>query len=98
LNAFAATFQFAEHSATGVGRAFAGEAAIAYSAAVVARNPALKSFFKNAQLSMLGTFISPDVSVSGGSAPVYSTAAGLDDDNIAPEALIPAIYYVAPVN
>jgi long-chain fatty acid transport protein len=98
LNAFAAAFQLAEHSATGLGRAFAGEAAIADSAAVVARNPALMSSFKNAQLSVSGTFISPDVSVSGDSAPVYSTAAALDNDSIAPEAFIPAIYYVAPIN
>ncbi|WP_339719143.1 outer membrane protein transport protein [uncultured Paraglaciecola sp.] len=98
LNAFAAAFQLAEHSATGLGRAFAGEAAIADSAAVVARNPALMSSFKNAQISISGTFISPDVSVSGDSAPVYSNAAALDQDSIAPDAFVPAIYYVAPIN
>lgn len=98
LNVFAAAFQLAEHSATGLGRAFAGEAAIADNAAVVARNPALMSSFKKAQLSVSGTFIAPDVNLSGDSAPVYSNAGALDDDSIAPEALIPAIYYVAPIN
>lgn len=98
LNVFAAAFQLAEHSATGLGRAFAGEAAIADSAAVVARNPALMSLFKNAELSISGTYISPDVSVIGESAPAYSSAAALDQDSIAPEAFIPAIYYVTPIN
>jgi long-chain fatty acid transport protein len=98
LNAFAAAFQLAEHSATGLGRAFAGEAAIADSAAVVARNPALMSSFKNAQFSVAGTFILPDVSVTGDSAPPYSNAAALDDNSIAPEAFIPALYYVSPIN
>ncbi|GAC19164.1 outer membrane protein transport protein [Paraglaciecola arctica] len=98
LNAFAAAFQLSEHSATGLGRAFAGEAAIADSASVVASNPALMSSFKKAELSVVGTYILPDVGVSGESAPVYSSAAALDNDSIAPEALIPAIYYVTPIN
>mgnify|MGYP002700772617 FL=1 len=98
LNSFAAAFQLAEHSATGLGRAFAGEAAIADSAAVVARNPALMSSFKKAQFSVAGTFILPDVSVTGDSAPPYSNAAALDDNSIAPEAFIPALYYVSPIN
>jgi len=98
LNSFAAAFQLAEHSATGLGRAFAGEAAIADSAGVVARNPALMSSFKKAQLSISGTFILPDVGVSGDNAPVYSTADALDDGSIAPDAFVPAIYYVAPMN
>lgn len=98
LNAFAAAFQLAEHSAAGLGRAFAGEAAIADSAAVVARNPALMSSFEKAQLSVAGTYILPDVSVLGDSAPAYSSAAALNDDSIAPEALIPAIYYITPIN
>lgn len=98
LNAFAAAFQLSEHSATGLGRAFAGEAAIADSAAIVARNPALMSSFKKAELSVVGTYILPDVGVLGDSAPAYSNAAALDDDSIAPEALIPAVYYVTPIN
>lgn len=98
LNVIAAAFQLAEHSATGLGRAFAGEAAIADSAGVVSRNPALMSSFEKPQISVSGTYILPDVSVSGSSAPVYSSAAALDDDSIAPEAFVPAVYYVAPIN
>ncbi|SUU82358.1 47 kDa outer membrane protein precursor [Aggregatibacter actinomycetemcomitans] len=44
--ASAAAFQLAEISTSGLGRAYAGEAAIADNAAVVATNPALMSLFK----------------------------------------------------
>lgn len=40
-----AAFQLAEHSAAGLGRAFAGDAAIADDASVIARNPALMAQF-----------------------------------------------------
>ncbi|WP_166422116.1 outer membrane protein transport protein [Paraglaciecola sp. 20A4] len=98
LNTFAAAFQLSEHSASGLGRAFAGDAAIAENASVVARNPALMSQFSENQLSVVGTYIVPDVSLTGESAPVYSSAAGLDDDSIAPEAFVPATYFVMPID
>ncbi|WP_420920868.1 outer membrane protein transport protein [Histophilus somni] len=50
----AAAFQIAEVSSSGLGRAYAGEAAIADNAAVVATNPALMSLFKTKQFSMGG--------------------------------------------
>ncbi|TFF01801.1 hypothetical protein E3U35_04855 [Histophilus somni] len=50
----AAAFQLAEVSSSGLGRAYAGEAAIADNAAVVATNPALMSLFKTKQFSMGG--------------------------------------------
>lgn len=81
-----------------MGRAFAGDAAIAENASVVARNPALMSQIKQKQLSIVGTYVVPDVSLIGQSAPAYSSAAALDDKSIAPEALIPAAYFVMPVN
>ncbi len=98
FNALAAAFQLAEHSASGLGRAFAGEAAIADSASVIARNPALMTAFDQAQLTLVATFIKPDVEMTGTSAPVYSSAAALNDDSIAPEAVIPASYFVTPIN
>ena len=42
----AAAFQLAEVSTSGLGRAYAGEAAIADNASVVATNPALMSFIQ----------------------------------------------------
>ncbi|MGS2719149.1 outer membrane protein transport protein [Paraglaciecola aestuariivivens] len=98
MQTFAAAFQLAEHNASGLGRAFAGEAALADSAAVVARNPALMSTFKQSQLSIVATYIKPDVAMTGTSAPAYSNVSALDDDSIAPEALIPATYFVTPIN
>ena len=98
LNTLAAAFQLSEHSASGLGRAFAGDAAIAENASVVARNPALMSQFSENQLSVVGTYIVPDVSLTGESAPVYSNASSLDDDSIAPEAFVPAAYYVMPLD
>ncbi|WP_133471704.1 outer membrane protein transport protein [Paraglaciecola marina] len=98
LNAFSAAFQLAEHSASGLGRAFAGDAAIAENASVVARNPALMSQFTENQLSIVGTFVLPDVSLEGESTPAYSSAEAIDDDSIAPNAFVPAAYYVMPID
>lgn len=47
----AAGFQVAEHSASGLGRAFSGEAAVADNASVLARNPAAMMLFETAQFS-----------------------------------------------
>ncbi|MCF2947539.1 outer membrane protein transport protein [Paraglaciecola aquimarina] len=98
LNTFGAAFQLAEHSASGLGRAFAGDAAIAENASVVARNPALMSQFKQNQLSIVGTYVKPDVSLEGESAPAYSNAEALNNDSIAPGAFVPASYLVMPIN
>ena len=95
---FAAAFQLAESSASGLGRAFAGEAAIAENASVVARNPALMTQFKEMQLSVVATYVKPDVSLNGQSAPRDVNANVLDDDSIAPSAVIPAVYFTMPIN
>ncbi|MEP0354311.1 outer membrane protein transport protein [Paraglaciecola sp.] len=98
LNALSAAFQLSEHSASGLGRSFAGDAAVAENASVVARNPALMSQFTESQLSIVGTFVLPDVSLEGESAPAYSSAEAIDDDSIAPNALVPATYFVMPID
>ncbi|NMM40961.1 outer membrane protein transport protein [Pseudoalteromonas arctica] len=95
---FAAAFQLAEHSASGLGRAFAGEAAVADDASVVARNPALMTLFKNKQISVAGVAIIPDVSLTGKSAAYGLDESVLDDDSIAPSAFVPAGYFTMPVN
>jgi len=85
----AAGFQASEHSASGLGRAFAGEAAIGDNAASLARNPALMATFDKAQLSVVGSYVSPDVDVE--------SAAGNADD-IAPAIAVPGMYYIQPIN
>ena len=55
--ASAAAFQLAEVSTSGLGRAYAGEAAIADNASVVATNPALMSLFKQKEFSAGGVYV-----------------------------------------
>ncbi|MCV5232224.1 outer membrane protein transport protein, partial [Escherichia coli] len=48
----AAGFQINAQSATGIGRAFAGDAVIADNASVMARNPAAMALFDKMELSL----------------------------------------------
>ncbi len=61
LQAGAAGYQVGEHSASGLGRAFAGEAAIADNAAVMARNPAAMTRFNRVAISGALTVVDPEV-------------------------------------
>lgn len=85
----AAGFQVSEHSASGLGRAFAGEAALGDDAASLARNPALMATFDKAQLSVVGSYVDPDIDVT-------STSGNADD--IAPAQAVPAMYYIQPIS
>ncbi|QFI39210.1 long-chain fatty acid transporter [Moritella marina ATCC 15381] len=87
----AAGFQVSEHSASGLGRAFAGEAAIGDDAASLARNPALMATFDKAQLSVVGSYVTPEIDVT-------STTPGLDTNDVAPAQAVPAMYYIQPIN
>lgn len=64
--AVAAGFQLNSQSATGLGRAFAGDAVIADNASAMARNPAAMALFKKRSVSVGVTMISTDVQVKGG--------------------------------
>jgi long-chain fatty acid transport protein len=59
-------FQVNEHSATGLGRAFAGEAVIADNASVLSRNAAAMTMFKKDSFSMGITIVKPNVTVKDG--------------------------------
>ncbi|MGN5079264.1 outer membrane protein transport protein [Aeromonas veronii] len=91
----AAAFQLNEHSASGLGRAYAGEAAIADNASVLARNPAAMTTFDKMAVSVSGTYIKPDVDVEG-TIPLRGVSASQDD--IAPAAFVPASYFIQPIN
>ncbi|WP_338366987.1 outer membrane protein transport protein [uncultured Pseudoalteromonas sp.] len=95
---FAAAFQLAEQNASGLGRAYAGEASIADDASVVARNPALMTLFKDKQLSVAAIGVVPDVSIEGESTNNGIDPSALDDDSIAPSAVVPAAYFTMPYN
>ncbi|PSW03621.1 outer membrane protein transport protein [Photobacterium lipolyticum] len=91
LNASGAGFQVSEHSASGLGRAFAGEAAIADNAAVLARNPAAMTLFKTAELSGGLSIVDPTVDVDDNDF-------GQSAKDVAPMGFIPSAYYIHPIN
>jgi len=91
INANAAGYQVNEHSASGLGRAFAGEAAIADNASVLSRNPAAMTLFKTAELSGGLTIIDPSIDVE-------DHGFGQTAKDVAPLAAVPAGYYIHPIN
>lgn len=62
-SAGAAGFQINEHSATGLGRAFAGDAVIGDNASVLSRNAAAMTLFKRDAMSMGLTYVRPDSTI-----------------------------------
>lgn len=101
----AAAFQLAEVSTSGLGRAYAGEAAIADNASVVATNPALMSLFKTAQFSTGGVYVDSRINMNGdveafiANLKMKTTKNGsASERNIVPGAFVPNLYFVAPVN
>ncbi|HHF1356301.1 TPA: outer membrane protein transport protein [Haemophilus influenzae] len=102
----AAAFQLAEVSTSGLGRAYAGEAAIADNASVVATNPALMSLFKTNQFSVGGVYVDSRINMNGdvnSSATINDMIRATNDGsaskrNVVPGAFVPNLYFVAPVN
>lgn len=90
----AAAFQLAEVSTSGLGLAYAGNAAVADNASVVATNPALMSKFKSTEISVGGVYVNGNVNITGGSFLGQDVKA----NDIVPTAIIPNLYIVAPIN
>jgi Long-chain fatty acid transport protein len=91
---WSAGFQLNEFSASGLGRAYSGEGAIADDAGNVSRNPALITMFDRPTFSGGAVFIDPKVDVTGRS--VIGNDAS--QKNIAPTAWVPNLHFVAPIN
>ncbi|HHW7506835.1 TPA: outer membrane protein transport protein [Mannheimia haemolytica] len=91
--ASAAAFQLAEVSTSGLGMAYAGNAAVADNASVVASNPALMTLFKQTEISAGGVVVNADVNVDGNLGPYKAS-----QKNIIPTALVPNLYIVSPIN
>lgn len=94
----AAGFQLAETSATGLGRAFAGEAAMADNASAQVRNPAMLTQLQGTQISGGGIMVMPNVDIKGHAVsvdfqgkPVSGPVASKAED-IAGNAFIPNLY------
>ncbi|WP_325893385.1 outer membrane protein transport protein [Grimontia sp. NTOU-MAR1] len=92
-SAWSAGYQVAEHSASGLGRAFSGEAAVADNASVLARNPAAMTMFEKTSVSGALSFIDPNVDISHEGPSRNQTA-----KDVAPYAIVPASYMISPVN
>ncbi|WP_305420151.1 outer membrane protein transport protein [Photobacterium leiognathi] len=92
--AYSAGFQVSEQSATGLGRAFAGEAAIADNPGVLARNPASMTKFDKMTISAQGSLVLPNIDVTGHDAPNGEQTA----EDVALLAFVPSTYFVQPLN
>lgn len=93
----AAGFQLAEYSATGMSRAFAGEAAIADNASAQGRNAALLTELKNRQISTGAIYVMPNIDVPGSlSISMGGQALGSIDasaSDVGNNAFVPNFYY-----
>lgn len=96
-NALAAGFQLAEYSATGLGRAFAGEAAMADNASTQFRNPAMLTYLEGTQISVGAIYVDPNIDVKG-TATTPRGSFNTQADDIANSAVIPNFYVSGQLN
>jgi long-chain fatty acid transport protein len=87
----AAGFQLAEYSATGLGRAYAGEAAMADNASAQWRNPAMLTYLEGTQVSVGAIYVNPNIDIEGDVNFHGSTSSAYSDD-FAHDAIIPNFY------
>ncbi|MEL7440203.1 MAG: outer membrane protein transport protein [Pseudomonadota bacterium] len=87
----AAGFQLAEYSATGLGRAYAGEAAMADNAGAQWRNPAMLTYLEGTQVSVGAIYVNPNIDVDGTSTFVNGSNKSSSHD-FAHDAVIPNFY------
>ena len=92
-HAAAAGFQLAEYSATGLGRAFAGEAAMADNASAQFRNPAMLTYLKGIQISTGAIYVDPNIDIEG----THSILGNTNSSDFANSAVIPNFYFSRPL-
>jgi long-chain fatty acid transport protein len=94
----AAGFQLNAQSATGLGRAFAGDAVMADNAAIVAKNSAAMAYIDQPMLSVGAVYIDSGIDVSNMSyTPVRGDTETLDDQSLDAGTLVPNLHYVHPI-
>ncbi|MGL5430347.1 MAG: outer membrane protein transport protein [Vibrio sp.] len=93
----AAGFQLAEYSATGLGRAYAGEAAIADNASAQWRNPALLTYLSGTQISSGAIYVNPNIDVNGTVTRNGQSTHAMSTD-FAHDAVIPNFYLSHQIN
>lgn len=87
----AAGFQLAEFSATGLGRAYAGEAAMADNASAQWRNPAMLTYLEGTQVSVGAIYVNPNLDVEG-DVDFYGNNIPASSDDFAHDAIVPNFY------
>lgn len=99
--ALAAGFQLNAQSATGIGRAFAGDAVIADNASVMARNPAAMALFDETSLSLGFESITSMIEVKDAT---YTNAlrggqvTSANESEVGDTSIAPNIHLIVPVN
>ncbi|NOJ10474.1 outer membrane protein transport protein [Vibrio splendidus] len=88
----AAGFQLAEYSATGLGRAYAGEAAMADGADAQWRNPAMLTYLEGTQVSVGGIYVDPNIDIDGTSTSMMGKSTSSNSSDFAHSAVIPNFY------
>ncbi|WP_435248789.1 outer membrane protein transport protein [Vibrio sp. nBUS_14] len=89
----AAGFQLAEYSATGLGRAYAGEAAMADGADAQWRNPAMLTYLEGTQVSVGAIYVDPNIDIEGTSTSAFTGAkSSSNSSDFAHSAVIPNFY------
>ncbi|WP_163390897.1 outer membrane protein transport protein [Enterovibrio norvegicus] len=96
-SAYAAGFQLAEYSATGLGRAYAGEAAMADNAAAQFRNPAMLTYLEGTQVSTGMIYVDPNVDVDG-TTTFFGNETQTSSKDFADAAVVPNFYVSHQVN
>ena len=101
--AMAAGFQLNAQSATGIGRAFAGDAVIADNASVMARNPAAMALFDSVELSLGFESITSMIEVKDakyypGGITANPNAPSANYDDAGDTSIAPNIHLIVPVN
>lgn len=91
----AAGFQLNAQSATGIGRAFSGDAVIADNASVMARNPAAMALFDETALSLGFEIISTDITAEDVQ---YNGNPAESFDDAGSVSVAPNVHVIIPVN
>ena len=94
----AAGYQLNAQSATGLGRAFAGDAVIADNASVMARNAAGMALFDSNQFSGGLNLISTDIMVKDITVTSLFGTSSVEDQENSSNSYVPNIYYIHVVN
>lgn len=97
-HALAAGFQLNAQSATGIGRAFAGDAVIADNASVMARNPAAMALFDKMELSLGFESITSMIEVKDATYTSGALGPVADTDDVGDTSIAPNIHLIVPVN